>query len=165
MATTNENPTLAELRAIETDWNTVIDAEYATVAAKYSDIDFDDVFPKILSRADEVATLHPITSEPLAWVLSRQTLSRVLQPREVINAIKKRSLKVNVSDDTIEHYMQIHSDEYGFVSHLTSYGSPVSDTTIEDSSVIPGITTQLAANKVNIVTHDDGRKEIQISYD
>ena len=111
MPTTNETPTLAELKAVETDWNTAIDTEYAAVVAKYPEIEFDDIRPQVFSRAEEIETLHPTTNEPLVWTFNLKTLSRVLQPREVINALKKKSLKVNALDGLIEHTLQIHMDE------------------------------------------------------
>lgn len=164
MPTTNETPTLAELKAVETDWNTAIDTEYAAVVAKYPEIEFDDIRPQVFSRAEEIETLHPTTNEPLVWTFNLKTLSRVLQPREVINALKKKSLKVNALDGLIEHTLQIHMDEYGFVSHLTRSGSPLADTP-NGGDTIPGLTTQLAANKVKLITQDDGQKVIEISYD
>ena len=165
MSTTNENPTLAELKAIETDWNTAIDTEYAVVVAKYPEIDFDEIKPEVFSRAEEIATLHSTTNEPFVWTLSLKTLSRVLQPREVINAIRKKGFKVDVADTSIQHKLQIHLDDYGFVKHFTSLTSSLPDSTLDDDTVIPGITTQLAANKVKLITYDDGQKEIELSYD
>tara|TARA_Y100000310_G_C20264583_1_gene615225 strand:+ start:132 stop:626 length:495 start_codon:yes stop_codon:yes gene_type:complete len=164
MPTTNENPTLVELKAIETDWNTAIDTEYAAVAAKYPEIEFDDIRPQVFSRAEEVDTLHPTTNEPLVWTLNTKTLNRVLQPREVINALKKKSLKVNALDGFIEHTLQIHMDDYGFVDHLTRSACSLADTP-NGGDTIPGLTTQLAANKVKLITQDDGQKVIEISYD
>ena len=93
MATVQENATLADVKAIETEWNAAIDTEYAAVVAKYPDIDFDDIDPQIISLAEEIEEVHPTTNEPLVWVMNKKTLSKVLQPREVINAIRKKGSK------------------------------------------------------------------------
>ena len=43
MVETNTNPTIDDLRAIETEWNTAVNTEYSTVDARYADITLSNV--------------------------------------------------------------------------------------------------------------------------
>ena len=161
MATVQENATLADVKAIETEWNAAIDTEYAAVVAKYPDIDFDAIDPQIISLAEEIEEVHPTTNEPLVWVMNKKTLSKVLQPREVINAIRKKGFKVDVEDAVIKHNYLLKYDHHGFIVFAVAAETNFADEVNTEGNTVKGLTSLLAdTNKVHIKTHDDGRKEV-----
>ena len=94
--TDNTSPTIDDLNAIETDWNTFIDNFYATADARYSDIKFSDVSiqgSNVLIYQNGIPKLHETTNEPLFTAMNNTTLAPIELPRDALNALRMISHK------------------------------------------------------------------------
>jgi len=147
----NTSPTIDDLNAIETDWNTFLDNFYATADARYADIRFSDISiqgSNVLIYQNGIPKLHATTNEPLFTAMNYLTLSPIELPRDALNALRMISHKRSITDAVIEGGVRMSIDKFGclMAMALSSYNIP--DT--GSDPVNPGMTTLLAANKVTI---------------
>ena len=160
MATINNSPTLAEIKAIETDWNTSMMAQYNTIKAKYSDISIDDFSPAIHNYAPDVSDLHPTTGSPYVMGFNKKTLSNELIPLEAINGLKYKSYMVDATDSRVRHKLAVRTDHNGELHREGGIASYKLNDYVMNDVTIKGISTLVTENKVQLKTHDDGMKEI-----
>jgi len=160
MPTTNTSPTIDDLRAIETEWNTAVNTEYSTVDARYPDINLSNV--NLEGGSTLMAELHADTGEPLFSARRKDNLQPITIPRDVLNALRKKSILLDVTDDVIKHSCEFNIDSLGVVVAIGSQGTPLANWVDNENNTVLGLTTLLAANRVHIVTEDDGCKRIVI---
>ena len=149
--TDNTSPTIDDLNAIETDWNTFLDNFYATADARYADIAFSDVSiqgSNVLIRQNGIPKLHGTTSEPLFTAMNKTTLAPIELPRDALNALRMISHKRDITDAKIEGGVRMSIDAQGLLM-----GMALSSYDIADVGDNPGMTTLLAANKVTLRTY------------
>ena len=146
--TGNTSPTLDDLKAIETDWNTFMDNFYATADARYSDIKFSDVSiqgSNVLIYQNGIPKLHETTNEPLFTAMNNTTLAPIELPRDALNALRMISHKRDITDAKIEGGVRMSIDKFGCLCGMALFSYDIPD--VGDN---PGMTTLLAANKVTI---------------
>jgi len=160
MVETNTNPTIDDLRAIETEWNTAVNTEYTTVDARYPDIDLSNV--NLEGGTTLMSELHADTGEPLFQVRRKDNLQPLVIPRDVLNAIRKKSVILDITDSVIQHSCEFTVNSFGCIVAIGFAGKPLANSIDDDDNESPGLTALLAANKVHIVTEDDGCKRIVI---
>ena len=169
MASTNTSPTMDDLKAIETEWNAAVTTEYQAAIARYADIDITLI--DMGAGSQLLTTLHPVTNQPLFQVRNKDTLQPYVIPRDMLNARHKYSLVLDVTDLYIKHSCALTFDSNGVVMLIAFHEHHINDVIgtrlaadgeTEESYTEPGLTTLLAANKVNIYTNDAGVKSIVI---
>ena len=160
MVETNTNPTIDDLRAIETEWNTAVNTEYSTVDARYADITLSNV--NLEGGTTLMSELHADTGEPLFQVRRKDNLQPLAIPRDVLNALRKKSVILDVTDDTIKHSCTFHIDSLGCIFAIGFKAHSLANGVDEEDNALLGLTALLAANRVHIVTEDDGIKRIVI---
>ena len=160
MPTTNTSPTIADLRAIETEWNTAVNTEYSTVDARYADITLSNV--NLEGGSTLTTELHADTGEPLFSAQRKDNLQPIAIPRDVLNALRKKSVLLDVTDDVIKHSCTFTIDSLGVIQAIGFSGLPLANSADDDDNAVLGLTALLAANRVHIVTEDDGCKRIVI---
>ena len=158
MVETNTNPTIENLRAIETEWNTAVNTEYSTVDARYADITLSNV--NLEGGTTLMSELHADTGEPLFQVRRKDNLQPLIIPRDVLNVLRKKSVLLDVTDDVIKHSCVFKIDSLGVILAIGFNTSRLANSVDTEDNVILGLTALLAANRVNIVTEDDGTKRV-----
>ena len=160
MPTTNTSPTIDDLRAIETEWNTAVNTEYSTVDARYPDINLSNV--NLDGGSTLMSELHADTGEPLFSARRKDNLQPLAIPRDVLNALRKKSVLLDITDDVIKHSCELLIDSLGCMIAVSFGQNNISNTVTDDGNESLGLTALLAANRVHIVTEDDGIKRIVI---
>jgi len=159
------NATLEQIRAIETEWNAPLQAEYDTVNAKYPDINLNDMDGRIISLLPDVSDVHPVTGEAIIVGWNTRTLSNIRVTKEIINAIKKKSIMSPTTDSDIFFGCRIIWDRDGFVTGAIQQSMPIEDFLADPqdaSSRQSGLRTLAAAGRVTINTDDDNVKTVVI---
>jgi len=165
MASVLRNATLEQVKAIETEWNAPIQAEYDAVNAKYPDINLNDMDGRIISLLPDVSDVHPVTGEAIIVGWNTKTLSNIRVTKEIINAIKKKSIMSPTTDDEIFFGCRIILDRDGFVTGAIHQSMPIEDfrTDPDDASTTQrGLRSLTAAGRVTINTDDDNVKTVVI---
>jgi len=160
MVVTNTSPTIDDLRAIETEWNTAVNTEYSTVDARYADITLSNV--NLGGGTTLMSELHADTGEPLFQVRRKDNLQPLVIPRDVLNAIRKKSVLLDITDSVIQHSCEFTVSSYGCILAINFSGFPLANGVDDDDNESLGLTALLAANRIHIVTEDDGCKRIVI---
>ena len=111
MASVINNATLEQVKAIETEWNAPLQAEYDAVNAKYPDINLNDMDGRIISLLPDVADVHPVTGDAIILGWNTRTLSNVRATKEIINAIKKKSIMSPTTDGEIFLAVRLYGTE------------------------------------------------------
>ena len=160
------NATLEQIRAIETEWNAPLQAEYDTVNAKYPDINLNDMDGRIISLLPDVSDVHPVTGEAIIVGWNTRTLSNIRVTKEIINAIKKKSIMSPTTDDEIFFGCQIIWDRDGFVSGAVHSSMPIEDFFIDPgdaSTRQKGLRTLIAEERVSIHIDDNNVKTLVVA--
>ena len=160
MVATNTNPTIDDLRAIETEWNTAVNTEYTTVDARYPDIDLSNV--NLEGGTTLMSELHADTGEPLFSARRKDNLQPLAIPRDVLNALRKKSVILDIVDNEIKHSCTFRIDSLGCILAIMLQSNSLANDVDSEDNAILGLTALLAANRVHIVTDDDGCKHIVI---
>ena len=165
MASVISNATLEQVKAIETEWNAPLQAEYDAVNAKYPDINLNDMDGRIISLLPDVSDVHPVTGEAIIVGWNIKTLSNIRVTKEIINAIKKKSIMSPTTDSEIFFGCRIIWDRDGFVTGAIQQSMPIEDFLVDEadeSSRQSGLRTLAAAGRVTINTDDDNVKTVII---
>lgn len=162
MVTTNTSPTLDDLNAIEIEWNAAINTACDTAVARYPDLDIALID---MGRGSQfLSSVHPTTNEPMVQVRRSDNLQPYSVPRDFLNAYFKKSLLLDLTDEIIHHSCDYVLDDDGLIMLQVSTSSYLNDRVEQDEEGndinVPGLSTLLASNKVNIVTEDNGIKRI-----
>lgn len=167
MASTNSSPTLEEVRNIEKEWNATLESEYTAMQAKYPAIKLEDLKPTIVDWLPLRSDLHPDTGDAIVLGWNKKTRSRIEVTPEIINCLKKYSLKVDEGDDCIFHTFNLKYDSDDMITGCIYHSHDLEDRTEKDASgndvVRKGIKTLLGEGKVSILTRDDGIKCILVA--
>ena len=163
--TTNKSPTIDEIKAIETGWNSFVDTYFSTVDAKYSDTNLSTINLEMgvtwLRNTDGSAQKHESTGEPLIRMITYDE-SAISITREELSALRLKSLKVDIKDDFICSDMGIVTNSNRVVMGLTSASLNLldqvrdvfNDDNVKTGTITDkGINTLLSENKVHIKTH------------
>tara|TARA_R100001143_G_C3316289_1_gene112595 strand:+ start:287 stop:778 length:492 start_codon:yes stop_codon:yes gene_type:complete len=160
MPSTNTDPTIEEIKNIEIAFNALIDTEYETADARYPDIDLDEI--DITDGANFLGRVHETTGEPMFQVRNNSLMPAEI-PRDMLNALRKVSCKINTLDAEIHHNCRWKIDSQKVVSALSWTIQNLEDSIGRDGeTTIPGIATLLKAGRVHIITEDDGTKRLSI---
>jgi len=159
MASVINNATFAQVQALETEWNAAIQAEYDAVDAKYPDINFDDLSGRIISVNPEISAVHPITGDAIITGWNKKTLSNVRLTKEIINAIKKKSVMFPTTDDDIFFEGKILYDSDEFVTGAI-YNSKKIEDVDEDGVLSKGFKTLATENRLTINIDDNNVKTL-----
>jgi len=164
MSSVIRNATMEQVKAIETEWNAPIQAEYDAVDAKYPDINLDDMDGRIISLLPDVSDVHPVTGDALIMGWNKRTLSNVQVTKEIINVIKKKSIMSPTTDDEIYFGCQILYDRDDFVTGAIHSSLPIEDFDVQDEAgtIGKGLRTLAAAGRVTIQTDDRNVKTVII---
>ena len=166
MASVISNATLEQVKAIETEWNAHLQAEYDAVNARYPDINLNDMDGRIISLLPDVADVHPVTGDAIILGWNTRTLSNVRATKEIINAIKKKSIMSPTTDDEIFFGCQIIWDRDGFVSGAVHSSMPIEDFFIDPgdaSTRQKGLRTLIAEERVSIHIDDNNVKTLVVA--
>ena len=159
MASVINNATLAQVQALETEWNAAIQAEYDSVDAKYPDINFDDLSGRLVSINPEISDVHPVTGDAIITGWNKKTLSNVRVTKEIINAIKKKSVMFPTTDDDIFFEGKILYDSDEFVTGAIYKSKSIEDED-EDGVTIKGLRTLATENRLTINIDDNNVKTL-----
>ena len=168
MASTNSNPTLEDVRNIEKSWNSGLQADYDAVAAKYPEHNLADIKPQVRDWLPNRSDVHPVTGEAIILGFNMKTRSNIEVTPEIINCLKKYSLKVDEGDDCVFHTFDLRYDNDQMVTGAVYHSNDLEDKTEPDPDdpsktiVSKGVKTYLAEGKVSILTRDDGVQELHI---
>jgi len=166
MASVISNATLEQVKAIETEWNAPLQAEYDAVNARYPDINLNDMDGRIISLLPDVADVHPVTGDAIILGWNTRTLSNIRVTKEIINAIKKKSIMSPTIDDEIFFDCRIIWDRDGFVSGAVHSSMPIEDFLVDPSDASTsqkGLKTLIAEERVSIHIDDDNVKTLVIA--
>ena len=166
MASVISNATLEQVKAIETEWNAPLQAEYDAVNARYPDINLNDMDGRIISLLPDVADVHPVTGDAIILGWNTRTLSNIRVTKEIINAIKKKSIMSPTTDDEIFFACRIIWDRDGFVSGAVHSSMPIEDFLVDPSDASTrqkGLKTLITEERVSIHIDDDNVKTLVIA--
>jgi len=162
VASVINNVTLAQVQALETEWNAAIQAEYDAIDAKYPDINFDDLSGRLVSINPEISEAHPVTGEAIVTGWNKKTLANVRVTKEIINAIKKKSVMFPTNDDEIFFEGSIIYDSDEFVTGALYKSMPIEDED-EDGVTIKGFRTLTTERRVSIHIDDNNVKTVVVA--
>jgi len=109
-----------------------------------------------------MSELHADTGEPLFQVRRKDNLQPLAIPRDVLNAIRKKSGLLDITDDVIKHSCIFQIDSLGCIFAIGFKSHSLANAVDEEDNTSLGLTALLAANRVHIVIDDDGCKHIVI---
>ena len=167
----NTSPTIADLRAIETAFNSKIDDEYAAMALKYPEYKLDDyknmddeiLIGTITSRVNPTER-HETSGEFLFWVENQVEGRFDKVARDYLNAIECLTIKVPVRDRQVFFCNTITYDHHRQVNGATYMARSLDDEINKDENgndyVNKGLTTLLGEGKVHIHLYEDGRSMV-----
>ena len=163
----NASPTLAQVKAIETEWNTFVNNFYNTVNAKYTtDLSKIEVpVVTVLRNADGTSQKHDNGDILVRTYDSNR--DPVVVCREEINAMKLKSLLLDTGDAWVSHNIEIRLDgdrivimqvagHHSIADVKDDGGAPAADPPVAadpDKVTTKGITTCIAAGKLTLRTH------------
>ena len=159
--TDNTSPTLDQVKAIETEWNTFVNNYFTAIDNKYpstdlTKIDWQKYAGGTLLRNEDGTSKKNSNGEPLYKTFDIDS-DPVEVCREEINAMRLKTLLIDTGDDWISHNIDIALDGARLVLLRTAGHHSIAD--VKDDPDNPstvttkGITTCIAAGKLTIRTH------------
>ena len=167
----NASPTLAQVKAIETEWNTFVNNYFTAIDNKYpstdlTKIDWQKYAGGTLLRNADGTSKKNSNGEPLYKTFDID-LDPVEVCREEINAMRLKTLLIDTGDAWISHNIDIALDGARLVLLQTAGhhsiadvkddgGDPEADPPVAadpDKVTTKGITTCIAAGKLTRGTH------------
>ena len=158
--TDNTSPTIDQIKAIETTWNTFLNDYFKTIDDKYPATDLTIISEPVATiiRVDGISKKNG-TGQPM-FSVENDDGDLVELAREEVNALRLKSHIWNTVDDEISHNATLIVDKLGLMLGVSIGGMKIPDETIPDpddatkTKVSPGITTLLSQNKVTLRTHE-----------
>ena len=159
--TDNTNPTIDEIKAIESKWNSFINTYFTAVDDKYPSTDLTNISQAtaIIIRGADGNSKKNSNGQPM-FTVENDDGDIVELAREEVNALRLKSHIWNTDDTEISHSVSLTVDSLGLMIAMGVNEEQMDDKTLPDPDdatntvLAKGLITHLSEGRVKIRTHE-----------
>ena len=164
--TDNTSPTIEQISAIETEWNTFVNNYYTKIEDKYPDTDLSSVNldrgSEVQRNVDGTSVKHATTGQVM-YRLFDFNEDPIYIAKEELGALRLKSLLINTTDAFITCDIEIVMGSERLPSGITCSHAEIADKTtdeIDESGnaiqvLRTGITSAIRDGKITLRTHEN----------